>query len=135
LGPRFRPDCVWKVARERARIRASYWDLGFEIWIGAELQTKAALETTRVDARIRVLYLDLGFGTSIPSKLLIKVGWETEEWARVRAQTRFSCWDLEFRTWISVKLPRKVAKDSVCAWIRVCWDLKGGHEVKLVKLK
>jgi hypothetical protein len=24
LGPRFRANCVWKVARERARIRASY---------------------------------------------------------------------------------------------------------------
>jgi hypothetical protein len=49
----------------------------------------------------------------------------------VRAQTRFSCWELEFRTWILVKLPRKVTKESVCAWIRAFWDLKGGHEVKL----
>jgi hypothetical protein len=30
-----------------------------------------------------------------------------------------------------VKLPREVAKESVCTWIRVFWDLKGGNEVKL----
>jgi hypothetical protein len=34
-----------------------------------------------------------------------------------------------------VKLPRKVAKESVCAWNRVFWDLKGGHEMKLEYIK
>jgi hypothetical protein len=53
----------------------------------------------------------------------------------VHAQSRFSCWELEFRTWILVKLPRKVAKESVCAWNRVFWDLKGGHEMKLEYIK
>jgi hypothetical protein len=30
-----------------------------------------------------------------------------------------------------VKLPRKVAKENVYAWIKVFWDLKGSHEVNL----